>query len=64
MDVTYITFDVVFFRFCQKENGFAELDNCSFKLKYQQIKKCLALSLSDVVFIMLINVKMPTIVAF
>ena len=31
------------------------------KLKYQQIKKFLALSLSDVVFIMLINVKMPTI---
>ena len=32
------------------------------KLKYQQMKKCLVLSLSDVVFIMLINVKMPTIV--
>ena len=32
------------------------------KLKYRQIKKCLALSLSDVVFIMLTNVKMPTIV--
>ena len=32
------------------------------KLKYQQIKKFLALSLSDVVFIMLINVKMPAIV--
>ena len=31
------------------------------KLKYRQIKKFLALSLSDVVFIMLINVKMPTI---
>ena len=31
-------------------------------LKYRQIKKFLALSLSDVVFIMLINVKMPTIV--
>ena len=32
------------------------------KLKYQQIKKFLALSLLDVAFIMLINVKMPTIV--
>ena len=32
------------------------------KLKYRQIKKFLALSLSDGVFIMLINVKMPTIV--
>ena len=32
------------------------------KLKYRQMKKFLALSLSDDVFIMLINVKMPTIV--
>ena len=32
------------------------------KLKYRQIKMFLALSLSDVVFTMLINVKMPTIV--
>ena len=32
------------------------------KLKYQQIKKFLVLSLSGVVFILLINVKMPTIV--
>ena len=32
------------------------------RLIYQQMKKFLALSLSDVVFIMLINVKMPTIV--
>ena len=32
------------------------------KLKYRQMKKFLALSLSYVVFIMLINVKMPTIV--
>ena len=32
------------------------------KLKYRQINKFLALSLSDVVFIMLINVKMPTLV--
>ena len=32
------------------------------KLKYWQMKTLLALSLSDVVFIMLINVKMPTIV--
>ena len=32
------------------------------KLKYRQIKKFLVLRLSDVVFIMLINVKMPTIV--
>ena len=32
------------------------------KLKYRQIKKFLALSLSGVVFIMLINVKTPTFV--
>ena len=31
------------------------------KLKYRQLKKCLALSFSDVVLIMLINVKMPAI---
>ena len=31
-------------------------------LKYRKMKKFLALSLSDVVFTMLINVKMPTIV--
>ena len=32
------------------------------KVKYLPMKKCLALYLSDVVFIMLINVKMSTIV--
>ena len=32
-------------------------------LKYRQMKKVLALSLSDVVIIMLINVKLPTIVS-
>ena len=32
------------------------------KLEYRQIKQFLVLCLSDVVFIMLINVKMPTIV--
>ena len=32
------------------------------KLKYRQMKKFFAFSISDVVFIMLINVKMPTIV--
>ena len=32
------------------------------KLKYRQMKKFLALSLSDIVFIILINVKMPTVV--
>ena len=32
------------------------------KLKYRQMKMYLALSRSDVVFIMLVNVKMPTIV--
>ena len=32
------------------------------KLKYRQMKNFLALSLSDVVFIMLINVKMTTTV--
>ena len=31
------------------------------KQKYRQIKKFLALSLSDVLFIILINIKMPTI---
>ena len=31
------------------------------KVKYRQLNKFLALSLSDVVFIMLINFKMPTI---
>ena len=31
------------------------------KIKYRQMKKFLPLNLSDVVFIMLINVKMPTI---
>ena len=39
-----------------------EISTAHKKLKYRQIKKRLALSLSDVVFIMLINVKMPTIV--
>ena len=34
----------------------------SIKIKYRQINKFLDLSLSDVVFIMLINIKMPTIV--
>ena len=32
------------------------------KLKHRQMKKFIALSLSGIVFIMLINVKMPTIV--
>ena len=32
------------------------------KLKYRKVKKFLALSLLDVVFLMLINVKMSTIV--
>ena len=32
------------------------------KLKYQEMKKFLALSLSEIVFIMLLNVKMPTVV--
>ena len=32
------------------------------KLKYRQMKKFFSLSLSNVVFILLINVKMPTIV--
>ena len=36
--------------------------NCSWMLKYRQIKKFFAFSLSDIVFIMLINVNMPTIV--
>ena len=33
------------------------------KTKYRQMKKFIILSLSDVVFIMLINVKMPTIMS-
>ena len=33
------------------------------KINYRKVKKFLSLSLSDVVFIMLINVKMQTIVA-
>ena len=39
-----------------------EISTAHEKLKYRQIKKFLALSVSDVVFIMLINVKMSTIV--
>ena len=38
------------------------ISNVHKKIKYRQIKKFLALSLSDVVFILPINVKMPTIV--
>ena len=36
--------------------------NYWYKLKYRQIKKSIVLSLSDVVFIMLIKFKMPTLV--
>ena len=36
--------------------------NAHKKLKYRQLENFFALSLSDVVFIMLINVKIPTIV--
>ena len=39
-----------------------EISTAHKKLKYRQTKKCFALSLSGVVFIMLINVKMPTMV--
>ena len=39
-----------------------EISTANKTLKYRQIEKFLALSHSDVVFIMLINVKMPTIV--
>ena len=39
-----------------------EITTAHKNLKYGQMKTLLALSLSDVVFIMLINVKMPTIV--
>ena len=39
-----------------------EISTAQKKLKYRQIKKFLALSFSDVIFIMLINVKMPIIV--
>ena len=48
-----------FFMLDSTEN---EISTAHKKLKFQQIKKCLALSLPDVVFIMLINVKMPKIV--
>ena len=40
----------------------AEHVSTAHKLKYRHGKKCLGLSLSDVVFIMLINDKMPTII--
>ena len=39
-----------------------KISTAHIELKYRQIKKIFALSHSDVVFIMLINVKMPTIV--
>ena len=39
-----------------------EISTAQKKLKYRQLKKFLALGLSDVVFIMLINVKMASIV--
>ena len=39
-----------------------EISTAHTKIKYRQMKKFLALSLSDVRLIMLINVKMPTIV--
>ena len=39
-----------------------EISTAQKKLKCRQMKKSLALSLSDAVFIRLINVKMPTIV--
>ena len=39
---------------------FFMLNSTELKLKYGQTKKCFALSLSGVVFIMLINLKMPT----
>ena len=39
-----------------------EISTAHKNFKNRQIKKFIALSLSDVVFIMLINVKMPTIV--
>ena len=39
-----------------------EIVTAHIKIKYWQVKMYLALSLSDYVFIMLINVKMPTIV--
>ena len=37
-----------------------EISTAHKKLKYSQMKKFLALSLSDIVFIVLANVKMPT----
>ena len=39
-----------------------KISNAQKKIKYRQMKKFLAISLSDVVFIKLIDVKMPTIV--
>ena len=44
-----------------KQINLAQKFNCLLKLNYLQMKKFLALSLSYVVFIMLINVKMPLI---
>ena len=39
-----------------------EISTAHKKIKYRQMKKFRPLSLSDVVIVMLINVKMPTIV--
>ena len=50
------------YRFFHAKLNWAQDFNCSLKLKYRHIKKCFAISLSDVVFILLIIVKIPTIV--
>ena len=52
---------IIFKMKISKVTDYAALTDHKKKLKYRQIKKLLASSLSDVVFIMLINVKMPTI---
>ena len=48
--------------FCMLNSTEHEISTAIKNLKYRQMKKFLALSLSDVVFIMLINIKTPLIV--
>ena len=51
----------LFLWFSMTQNIEHEISSAHKKLKYQQIKMFMAVGLSDVVIIMLINVKMQTI---
>ena len=51
-----------FINLCSSSTQLSTIFHLLMKTIYRQIKKFLALSLSDVIFIMLVNVKMPTIV--